>query len=146
MNDLRELVQTILAQGYLMSLGTIDDGGVWVSDVIYIHDDALNIFWLSDPDVRHSIAIRQNPKVSATITVSNNAGEPNVGLQVEGIAEKLEGNNLALAAKHRLKRKKNLPAQDGEVEGGDSGYRLRPTKIEIIHEPRFGFDKQILEL
>lgn len=146
MRDVRELVKSILEQGYLMSLGTVDDGGVWVSDVIYIHDDDFNLFWLSDPDVRHSRAIQGNPKVAATITVSNNAGEENIGLQIEGVAEKLEGNNLALATQHRLKRKKSPPTRGGEVEEGESWYRLRPTKIEVIHEPRFGFDKQILKL
>lgn len=146
MPDLQELVKSILEQGYLMSLGTVDDGGVWVSDVIYLHDDDFNLFWLSDPEVRHSRAVLVNPKVSATITVSNNAGEPNIGLQIEGVVEKLEGNNLELATQHRSKRKKSPPARDGEVEEGDSWYRLRPTKIEIIHESHFGFEKQVLEL
>ena len=146
MHDLRELTKSILEQGYLMSLGTVDSDGVWVSDVIYLHDDAFNLFWLSDPEARHSRAVLLNPKVAATITVSNNTGEPNVGLQIAGVAEKLEGNNLALATEHRLKRKKSPPITDGEVEEGDSWYRLRPTKIEVIHEPSFGFEKQVLGL
>lgn len=129
-----------------MSLGTIDDGGVWVSDVIYLHDGDCNLFWLSDPDVRHSRAIRKNPNVAATITVSNNAGEENIGLQIKGVAERLDGNNFALATEHRLKRKKSPPTRDGEVEEGESWYCLRPAKIEIIHEPLFGFDKKVLEL
>ncbi len=146
MENLRKLVRQILERGYLMSLGTVDEGGVWVSDVIYIHDGDFNLFWLSDPEVRHSHAIQKNPRVATAITVSNNAGEQNIGLQIEGVAEKLEGNNLALATQHRLKRKKSLPDRDGEVEEGESWYRLRPTKIEIIYEPQFGFDKQVLEL
>ena len=129
-----------------MSLGTLDGGGVWVSDVIYIHDDAFNLYWLSDSETRHSRAIQGNAKIAATITVSNNPGEENVGLQIEGIAERLEGNNLALATQHRLKRKKNPSTRDGEVEEGESWYRLRPTKIEIIYEPLFGFDKKALQL
>lgn len=146
MTDLRALVQSILEQGYLMSLGTADGGGVWVSDVIYLHDKDFHIYWLSDSAARHSKAIQENPWVAATITVSNNAGEVNVGLQIEGVAEKLEGNNLVLATQHRLKRKKAPPTRDGEVEEGESWYRLRPTKIEIIHEPAFGFEKKVLEL
>ena len=145
-HDLRELVRSILDQGYLMSLATADDGGVWVSDVIYIHDKDFNLFWLSDPEVRHSVALRESWEVAATITVSNNAGEENVGLQIAGVAEQLEGNDLTLATKHRLKRQKSPPERDGEVEEGDAWYRLRPTKIDIIHEPLFGFEKKILEL
>lgn len=44
MQDLRELAKSILDQGYLMSLGTADSGGVWVSDVIYIHDADFTIY------------------------------------------------------------------------------------------------------
>lgn len=146
MKELRELVKSILEQGYLMSLGTFDKNGVWVSDVIYIHDDDFNLYWLSSPKTRHSQALRKNRKVAATVTVSNNAGEDNVGLQIEGTAEELKGNNLALATKHRLKRKKNPPIKDGEVEEGESWYCLRPAKIEVIYEPSFGFEKKIFNL
>ena len=45
--ELKQLIQEVLEKGYLMSLATLDDGGVWVADVIYIHDDDLNIFWMS---------------------------------------------------------------------------------------------------
>lgn len=129
-----------------MSLGTVDDSGVWVSDVIYIHDADFTTYWLSDPAARHSKAIRENPRVAATITVSNSAGEANVGLQIAGTAEQLKGTDLGLATRHRLKRKKPPPASDGEVEEGDAWYRLRPEKLEVIYEPLFGFEKRILEL
>ena len=146
MQDVRVLVKSILEQGYLMSLGTVDNVGVWVSDVIYLHDADFNIFWLSDPDARHSKAIRENPKVAATVTISNSAGEENVGLQIAGTVDELEGNNLALATQHRLKRKKEPPTRDGEVEEGDRWYRLRPKRIEVIYEPAFGFEKKTLKL
>lgn len=78
--------------------------------------------------------------------MSNNAGEANVGLQITGTVEQLEDTNLALATRHRLKRKKPPPAAEGEVEEGDAWYRLKPQKIEVIYEPAFGFEKKILEL
>jgi uncharacterized protein YhbP (UPF0306 family) len=145
MEDLKKLAQSILDQGHLMSLGTVDDGGVWVSDVIFVDDGKFNIYWISDPDVRHSQAILKNPKVGATITVSN-PREPGVGLQIEGTAEKIEGGNLELEAKHLAKRGKPRPIEAGQILEGDSWYRLIPTKIEIIYEPEFGYEKKKLEL
>ncbi|OGZ69868.1 MAG: hypothetical protein A3D44_03140 [Candidatus Staskawiczbacteria bacterium RIFCSPHIGHO2_02_FULL_42_22] len=144
-NNIRELIKEVLGKGYLMSLGTIDDGGVWVCDVIFIFDDQLNIFWMSDPNTRHSKAILQNKKVAGTITV-NLPGEYNLGIQFEGRAEKIEGARFDLAKKHYAKRRKSEPKEVDDVLDGDSWYRLIPAKIELIHEKLFGFNKQKFQL
>src|SRR3989344_9137677 len=142
MEDLKKIVGEILDQGYLMSLGTLDESGPWVSDVIFVND-GLDIYWLSLENTRHSKAILKNPKVAATITISNNAGEKNIGLQIEGIAEKIEGDVFEIAKKHRLKRNKPVPEKEGEIlDPGESWYKLSPTKIEIINEPLWGFEKK----
>ncbi len=138
------LIQEVLEKGYLMSLATIDDGGVWVSDVIYIFDNDLNIYWMSDPGARHSQAILQNNKIAGTITVSGQ-GEDNLGIQFEGIAEKIDGARYDLALKHFSKRKKPVPTETEDVLRGDSWFVLKPQKIELICERLFGFEKQKYE-
>ena len=143
--DIKQLVKEVLNRGYLMSLATSDNGGVWVCDVIYIHDDDLNIYWMSDPDVRHSQAIIANNKVAGTITISG-PGESNLGIQFEGTAEKIEGNRYDLALKHYAKRKKSAPKENDDVLGGDSWYILKPKKVELINEKLYGFDKRRIEL
>ena len=102
--DLKKLIKEILNQGHLMSLATRDDGGLWVSDVIYIFDDELNLYWMSDPEARHSMAILRNPEVAGTITISNKSKESNLGIQFFGVAEKIEGIRSDLAKKHLTKR------------------------------------------
>lgn len=145
--DTKNLVLSILEQGYLMSLGTADGNGPWVSDVIYVHDKDWNLYWISETATRHSQAIQKNPKVAATITISNNQGEENVGLQIEGTAEKVSGDILEMAKQHRRKRKKPEQEKEGEIlDEGESWYSLKPTKIELIYEPLFGFDKKLLSL
>lgn len=143
--DIKQLIKDVLDKGYLMSLATTDDDGVWVADVIYIHDDDLNIYWMSDPDVRHSQAIIVNNRVAGTITISG-AGEDNLGVQFEGVAEKIEGNRHDLALKYYAKRKKPAPKESHDVLGGDSWYMLKPKKIELICEKLFGFDKKGVDL
>ncbi len=94
MSDIRTLIkEEVLEKARFMSLATHDDGGVWVADVIFIFDDDLNIYWLSETKTRHSQAIIKNPNVAATITLTSKAGEPNIGIQFAGTAEKLEGDN-----------------------------------------------------
>ena len=146
MEDLRKIVDEILEKGYLMSLATVDENGPWVSDVIFVNDE-LDLYWLSLENARHSKAILKNSKTAATITVSNGIGEKNIGLQIEGIAEKIDGDVFEMAKKHRAKRNKPLPEKEGEVlDPGESWYRLTPKKIEIIYEPLWGFEKKKLEL
>lgn len=145
MEDISQLVRDVLEQGYLMSLATVDDDGVWVADVIYVFDDELNLYWMSDPEVRHSQAILKNNQVAGTITVSL-PREDNLGIQFAGIAEKIDGPRFDLATKHSAKRRKSMPAEDDDVLQGDSWYLLRPTTIELICEKYFGFEKKKFSL
>ncbi len=142
--NIREFIKEVLDKGYLMSLATIDDGGVWVADVIYVFDDQFNIYWISDPEVRHSEAMLKNNKVAGTITISG-PGENNLGIQFEGLVEKIEEPRYDLAKKHYTKRQKPEPEETDDVLQGDFWYVLRPSKIELINEKLFGFEKEKLE-
>ena len=142
--EIKDLIKEVLEKGYLMSLATLDNGGAWVSDVIYIHDDNLDIYWMSHAQTRHSKAILENPKIAATITV-NGPGEDNLGIQFEGVAQKIDGEREDLVEKHYNKRKKPKPIGSNGLHGA-SWYIIKPTKIELIHEKHFGFDKQKLDL
>ncbi len=142
--DVRELIKEVLDKGYLMSLATMDDGGVWVADVIYVHDDDdFNIYWMSYPNVRHSQAILENPKVAGTITASEQSGEE-LGIQLEGIVEKIDGPRFDLALKFYSKRKKPAPKEADDILEGHSWYCLKPKRVELIHGKLFGFEKQKL--
>jgi uncharacterized protein YhbP (UPF0306 family) len=144
-HNIKELIKNVLEKGFLMSLATQDDSGLWVSDVIYVFDDELNIYWMSDPNVRHSQAILKNNKVAGTITISG-VGESNLGIQFVGVAEKIKGERYNLAKKHYAKRQKLEPKETDDVLDGDSWYVLKPSKVELIDEKLFGFEKQKLEL
>jgi len=139
--QLRERIREILDRGYFMHLGTVDGSGPWVCTVIYIHDDQLRLFWMSDPDVRHSRAIAAQPHVAAAITVSG-PKEPNLGVQITGEAVRLDGPRHDLAVKHLVKRGHPPPHETNDVLQGDAWYELRPTAIDIIDEEHFGFEEQ----
>lgn len=142
----KEKILEILENGHLMSLGTTDSGGVWVSDVIYIYDENLNIYWMSHPEVRHSKALLENTQVAGTITLTRGPKEKNLGIQFSGIAEKIDGARYDLAKKHFEKRNNPVPKEEDDVLHGRSWYMVKPTKIELIDEANFGFKKQNLEI
>ena len=139
MEDIKNLARSILERGFLMSLATVDDGGIWAADVMYVFDDSFNIYWLSHDTVRHSKAILKNPQVAITITLEK-AFE---GLQISGTAEKIEGDIFEMAKKLRVKGGKKLPEKPGDIlDPGESWYKITPLKIQLINEPLFGFKKQ----
>lgn len=148
MVDINKRVKKVLEQGYLISLGTVDDGGVWVADVIYVHDDDFNIYWMSSPGFRHSTAILNNNNVAGAITVSQAPGEKDFGLQVSGCARKIGKVISPNIAIRYLKKKKKFELEDiGKVlRDGYDWYVLEPTKIELIDQENFGFDKNDITL
>lgn len=144
--EIKKLAEKVLEDGFVMSLGTLDEGGVWVADVIYIHDEDLNLYWLSFPHHRHSKAIEKNKKIACTITTSWETDKERA-LQIEGLAKKIEGPLFEYEKKLASKRGMRTPEVAGKVlEDGHSWYIIEPTKIELIHNEPFGYKKQIVDL
>lgn len=137
--EIKNIIFEILEKGYLMSLGTTDDGGIWVSDVIYIHDDNLNIYWMSHPSVRHSKAILDNNIAAGSITISG-AHEDNLGLQFSGVAEKVDGDRRELLDKYIIKKGGKSISLDER-----SWYMLKIQNVDIICEKLWGFSKKNLK-
>lgn len=144
MKDAKEKTLELLSKTHLMSLATNDENGIWVADVIFIHNNDLDIYWMSSPKTRHSKAILKDNKVAGTITHSTKSKEPNLAIQFEGIAEKLEGTNFKLLIKHLAKRNYDVPkiSEAEKILGNSSWYKLKPTKIGLIDEENFGFERQ----
>lgn len=90
--DLRTAVQDYLSHVVMLELGTSKDNKSWVTTVYFSYDMNLNIYWLSDPEKRHSQEIAKNSHVSGAFVIPHNYGEKVRGLRFEGKAKLLEGN------------------------------------------------------
>ena len=147
MVNVKERIKEVLEKGYLLSLATIDEGGLWVSDVRYVSDDDFTVYWMSDPNSRHSKAIEGNSQVACTIELNYNFGTPNLGLQFSGKAKKLSNLRIDLAIKYVTRRGKPKPSQISNIlKNGYCWYELKPDFIELNDEENFGFDnKQKIE-
>ncbi len=145
--DIKQRILEVLQAGHLMSLGTVDEQGVWVADLIYIFDDLLNLYWMSSPKTRHSAAVELNGKAACSITLSTNSKEDNLGIQCEGVATKLASLDFDIAKKHLMKRNLPVPAVSVDVlRPGASWYMLKLARIYLIDEKNFGFNRQKFEL
>src|SRR5262249_26385655 len=119
--NIPDRIREVLHRGTIMTIATVDDGGVWASDVGMVVDQDM-IYWQSFEHVRHSKAIEANPQVAATIRLTSK-GEPELALQISGIAMKASGFRE-------------------DLRNGRTWYRLEPEFIELHDEEHFGYEKQ----
>lgn len=145
--NLKERAKEVLAQSHLMTLAVHDAEGVWAADVIFVYDEELRLYWISDPGTRHARAVDISGEAAATITASRQSKEPNFGLQIAGRVQKLHGTQYALVAKHFAKRGHETPPEENDNDRMFENlvwYELQPTTIHLIDEANFGFDKQVV--
>jgi len=141
--DIKKRIIEVLEKGYLLSLGTADESGPWVADVRYVSDGDCKVYWMSDPNCRHSKAIEKDPRVAGTVEPNYRFGTPNLGLQIVGKARKLGLLRPDLAIKYVTRRGKPKPSQVSAIlKNGYSWYELSPEFIELNDEENFGFDNK----
>lgn len=73
----------VIFDASFLSLATSDvDGVPWCSPLEYVCDAALNVYWVSKVDARHSKSVRSNPR--AAIAIYDSGQTPGAGL-VDGL-------------------------------------------------------------
>ncbi|MBM2831320.1 MAG: hypothetical protein HW414_372 [Dehalococcoidia bacterium] len=87
--EFRSKVLTYLREHNAMSLATLSEGQPWAAAVFYVHDDRINLYFLSDPKARHSQQLMKNPRVSVAINEDYRDWREIKGIQLEGIAGKV---------------------------------------------------------
>jgi len=142
-NKIREIIDNT----YLASIATNTDRGIWVSDVIHISDDINQaLYWVSDPEAKHSQAIDKNisAEIAISITLSKEPADKKLGVQMQGFAHQVEGDTYDLIYKLWEKRGLIPPSKEEDVLQGDKWYVFYPTLIEIFDEDKE--EKQKIEL
>ena len=87
---LRERVQTYLREHHVMTLACHGAEGVWAAAVFYAND-GYTIYFLSSPGSRHCRNLAANPRASATVHEDYADWREIKGVQMEGIASVLAG-------------------------------------------------------
>ena len=139
MRSIKTFINEVLTKGRLLSLATVDSGGPWVSDVLFVHDKNFCLYWISRKYRRHSEALRGNPKVAASITIIPSPTGKDFGVQLEGTAEELP--DVPKIEKAYWKKRGDGPKLP--ITSEHAWYKLTLTKIELIHESLFGHEKKV---
>ncbi|MBA3902274.1 MAG: pyridoxamine 5'-phosphate oxidase [Rhodocyclaceae bacterium] len=93
---LRERALDYLRGHHVMTLATHGSEGPWAAAVFYVND-GFTLFCLSAPSSRHCMNLAHSPRISATIQ-EDYADWPQIkGVQLEGIASEISGEEEARA-------------------------------------------------
>ena len=85
--DIEKIVREYIDKSLHMSLGTASNNKPWVSEVHFVYDDDLNLYWRSLASRRHSQEIAANPNVAGNIVRQHSLGDYPHGIYFEGTAE-----------------------------------------------------------
>lgn len=139
-----ELIRKYLPTKNVMQLATARDNQPWSCNVHYFSDDDLNLYWISDPTRRHSLEIKDNPKVSVAIKIHENTKQEDyvIGITLEGTGELMPEFNEEVAQAYCDKHSKG----DSFVEEMREGkrpfkfYKLTPTNFVLFSSKDFTGD------
>ncbi len=132
-----EVVKQQLPQANIMQLATSADDKPWVCNIHYYSDDALNFYWVSTTERRHSQDIAHNPQAAGTILVHANTPEENyvIGISVEGTAELIGEQLDDKTGQGYIRKLGKDPSLLTDIASGKNPHKfycLKPTRIVLF--------------
>lgn len=85
-SQVKETVLKYLEEHYTMTIATAQEDSPWAAAVFYA-SDGFTLYFLSDPESRHSKNIAEHPSVAVTINEDYHDWRKIKGIQMEGKAE-----------------------------------------------------------
>lgn len=145
-DDLRLELQAFLASQSTMALATAgeEDGRPQVAPLFFASDEALNLYWISSPDSRHSVNIADWNDASAAIYAHTWDWSGIKGVQVSGDAMAVRDDDERRRALE-LYRAKFPFVNDRFMDLIEASvfYVLRPTWLRWLdNERRFGYKQE----
>lgn len=118
-----------------MSLATCRDNKPWVSEVHYVFDDDLNLYFRSTVERRHSKEIADNPHVAGNIVEQHSVDQKPRGVYFEGKAEllkDLDENHIAYKLYcDRFDTNEEI-LEDAKTEDGHKFYKISVDKFYLF--------------
>ncbi len=134
-----EHIKKRLEKQRLMQLATVGKTGPWICTVHFIEDEALNLYWLSLPDRRHSKELAENPRVAITVAVKPEM--PVIGIQAEGIAKEVQDPEIIknVMEKYVAKYKIGDTFYGNFIAGNNKHklYKFTPNRFSLFDEVNF---------
>ncbi|MFB6241313.1 MAG: pyridoxamine 5'-phosphate oxidase family protein [Candidatus Nanosalina sp.] len=142
--EAEESIREIAEENELLALATVsEDSEAFNATAFFVYDEDFKFYILTEPDTDHCENLRGNPSISLSIYDSRQDwGDEKQGLQVFGEAEQVSEEKIPEVLNLYLERFPGLGewvSEPDEMEKIDSKfYVVRPDRIKIFDEPKFG--------
>ena len=93
---LHDTTLSYLQSHHVMTLATQGPSGIWAAAVFYVNKE-FTLYFLSSPSSRHSQNLEASGRVAVTIQEDTDDWRAIQGIQLEGRAERVSGDELAWA-------------------------------------------------
>ena len=140
-NDLKKLTKEIIENNQYLALSTVgNDGKPWTCILAYSYDEDYNFYFVSLPTSKHSLNSESTKNVSFSIYNSTQGFGLGVGLQIEGIVNKVEKENVEEVENIYFSRKYPYGDLSNDftdslrkliVQGTYNFYKLTPIHVWI---------------
>ncbi len=150
-NDLPVRIAAFLAAHHVMSLATAGLDGPHAASLFYACD-GLSLVWISDAKTRHSREVEAHGQVAATIAPDYADFSTIRGLQIRGIAYRVNDSERArlmalLESRYAfLRRPAEGPKKMHDAYAQAGIYRLDPKHIVFIDNAKGFGHKETLDL
>ncbi|MDP3965092.1 MAG: pyridoxamine 5'-phosphate oxidase family protein [bacterium] len=128
MNQYSTKAREILEQNFYCTVATASKDGVpWVSPVFFAYDEQYRIYWVSNKDAKHSLLIRENPRVALVVFNSTAPEGEGDGVYIEAAATELkaaEDVQLAMDVLGRRVSKDEFRVKDKDQVTGNGVWRI----------------------
>jgi len=149
---LRAEILAFLDAHTVMSLATAGQDGGHAASLMYARD-GFTLYWVSDPESRHSRELEAQPRCAATVAPDYDDFKQIRGLQIQGRARRLKGpaarakGMARLAARYPFLKQFLTGRADLVRQMRKAAvYRLDPERIALIDNSKGFGHRDILEL
>jgi len=125
--EVEELIREYLesAKTRMMQIATSVNDQPWCATVYYAVNEKLELIWISTPDKRHSQEITKNTHVAGVVVYDQQPPQPAVrGVQFEGTARVLSGDQEAQAAAHYVQQLGREDALLDDIRSGKNKHKV----------------------
>ncbi|MGR5502011.1 pyridoxamine 5'-phosphate oxidase family protein [Vibrio sp. DNB22_10_4] len=152
MNIEPKLIDTInnfLSDHSTLSLASCQDNLPWSSDLFYVHDHKLNLYFISNSNTQHALNIARNPNVSVSISKQYEEWQKIKGIQIIGKVDVISGTERILAIKNYSKKFsfvssiRNKQVDLLKLISNSQLYRISPIYLKYMdNTTKFGYKRE----
>jgi uncharacterized protein YhbP (UPF0306 family) len=141
--EFKQSIRVILDESTTMTLATSEpDGQPRATPVMFAHDQALHLFFVSDPTTQHIRNLAQDGRAAAGIYPAVTAWRQIRGLQLKGRAYPVPSHARERAMRQYADRFPFIEELEDAVDTAEL-YQFVPSWIRLIDNRRgFGFSRE----